>query len=373
MNWSDIYWRNTLFFIGTAIATVVLVPWYIWTQGLTWPLVAMFVIGSAGTCLSITAGYHRFLAHRSFHMRPWVKNLFLLFGAGAFQSSALWWASEHRRHHRFVDTEQDPHNIREGFMHAHIGWMMNKSGPTSRMEFSPDLLADRWIVWQHEHYVPLAIFMGFIVPLGIGYAIGSPMGGLIFGGVARIFFTNHVTFFINSLAHTLGTRPYSDKQTARDSWVMAFLAFGEGYHNYHHVFAADYRNGIRWYQWDPTKWLILSMSWVGMTYRLRRTPPAEILRARLQNEQIRLVHYGMSPETVAALKQRVEEAQARWRQLKEDYRTVKKDVQARSLDRLARMKADMKVAKLEFHLAWKQWSVYRRALASSPRLAPSYS
>lgn len=370
---ADIQWRNFLFFYGTSIACAIFIPWYIAVNGVPWPLVVMFLVGSAATCMTITAGYHRLLAHKSYSARPWVKNAFLFFGAGAYQASALWWASEHRRHHRCVDSESDPHNIHEGFFHAHLGWMLTKSGATGRHEFAPDLLEDKWVVLQDKYYLPLSVFVGFILPMLLGAAIGYPVGGLLFGGLLRIVVTNHSTFLINSLAHTWGTRPYNDKQTARDSLLMAFLAFGEGFHNYHHAFAADYRNGTRWYHWDPTKWLILSMSWMGWTYRLRTTHPTEILRARLANEQKRLVLYGMAPETVAALKTRVEEAQVRWRHLKEEYALKKREMRERSMERLARMKADIKVAKLEFRFALRQWQIYRRTLGGTSRLAGNFS
>src|ERR1019366_546079 len=100
----------------------------------------------------------------------------------------------------------------------------------------------------------------------------------------RVVFVHHMTFFINSLAHMYGDQPYSRKDTSRDSWWLAFLTNGEGYHNFHHRFPSDYRNGIQWYQWDPTKWLIAGLNLSGMTYRLHRSPTASILKARMEVE-----------------------------------------------------------------------------------------
>ena len=115
---------------------------------------------------------------------------------------------------------------------------------------------------------------------------------LLLAGVARLVWSHHVTFFINSLAHMWGTRPYTEENSARDNPVLAVFTYGEGYHNFHHIFAHDYRNGVRWWQWDPTKWLISALSYVGLTRRLKRTPTFQIQRALLamqfQRAQARL-------------------------------------------------------------------------------------
>ena len=104
---------------------------------------------------------------------------------------------------------------------------------------------------------------------------------LILAGVLRLVWSHHVTFFINSLAHMWGSRPYTEENTARDNPVLAVLTYGEGYHNFHHIFTHDYRNGVRWWQWDPSKWLIGGLEFTGLTRRLKRTPVIHIQRALL--------------------------------------------------------------------------------------------
>lgn len=359
-------WVNTLFLILTPIGAAVLLPVHAHFAGFSWEALVIFLVYCACTSMSITAGYHRYLAHRSYDSKPLVKLFYLLFGAAAFQGSALQWCTDHRRHHRHVDTDVDPHNINQGFWYAHVGWLFLKEEPRYRDVFEADLLKDKMIVWQHKYFVPLAIFMGFGFPMIVGWFFGNPIGGLLWGGLLRVVVTNHSTFLINSLAHTLGTRPYSDKQTARDSLIMAILAFGEGYHNYHHQFASDYRNGIRWYQWDPTKWLIRTMSLFGWTYRLKAIPQTEILQARMRTEQARLIQRGVPPERLQLLKTKVEEAQARWRALKIDYALLKKNVQTQSRAKLIHIKAEIRVARLEFKMAYRQWSAYYRTLRALP-------
>jgi len=110
---------------------------------------------------------------------------------------------------------------------------------------------------------------------------GDLWGVFLLAGVLRLVLNHHFTFFINSLAHIWGTQPYNDNNTARDNPVLAFLTYGEGYHNFHHIFDRDYRNAVRWWQWDPTKWLICSLSWVGLTRKLQKVPDVTIERARL--------------------------------------------------------------------------------------------
>jgi stearoyl-CoA desaturase (delta-9 desaturase) len=361
-----ICWRNALFLIGTAVVALIGTPVYLWYHGFSLTLFAVFLVSSAATSMSITAGYHRMLAHRSYEGRGWLKLLYLLAGAAAFQGSALQWASDHRRHHRAADTADDPHNIGKGFFWAHMGWLFFCDDPKYSTRYPTDLERDPWIAWQHRYYVFIAVGMGFLLPLAVGLLVGDAWGYFLFVGVLRVVFTNHCTFLINSLAHTVGTRPYSDSQTARDSLLMAILAFGEGYHNYHHAFASDYRNGIRWYHWDPTKWWIRLAASVGGAYRLKTIPPSEILQARLRNEHRRLIQRGAPAERVLALKQKVEDAQRRWRLLREEYARLKLTMQIESRRHLRHLKAEIKLARLEFKAAWAQWGVYRRSLAPSP-------
>jgi stearoyl-CoA desaturase (delta-9 desaturase) len=203
-----------------------------------------------------------------------------LFGAATFQNSVLVWAADHREHHRHVDREGDPYNIGKGFFWAHIGWMFYS--PLTKDDFSSvkDLLKDKMVVLQHRYYLLISPLMGFGFPLVIGALYGRPMAGLLWGGLARVVFGHHTTFLINSAAHMFGSRPYSKETSARDFWLLAFFTYGEGFHNFHHAFASDYRNGVRWFQWDPSKWTIWVLSKVGLTSRLQRVPRHLYIRPR---------------------------------------------------------------------------------------------
>ena len=128
----------------------------------------------------------------------------------------------------------------------------------------------------------LILLTNVALPLFLGWLVGDVWGVFLLAGVLRLVVSHHVTFFINSLAHMWGSRPYTDENTARDNWFLAIVTYGEGYHNFHHLFQSDYRNGIRWWQFDPTKWLIRSLAWLGLTKNLYRTPLERIETARAQ-------------------------------------------------------------------------------------------
>jgi stearoyl-CoA desaturase (delta-9 desaturase) len=139
-----------------------------------------------------------------------------------------------------------------------------------------DLKQDPIVAFQHKHYYVLAIGLNVLVPLALGWLHNDLWGVFLLAGVLRLVVSHHFTFLINSFAHAFGRQPYTDENSARDNGWLAFLTYGEGYHNFHHQFAHDYRNGIRWWHWDPSKWIICSLSWVGITKKLRRTPAVAI-------------------------------------------------------------------------------------------------
>ncbi len=284
----EIDWVNTLFLTLTPLFAIILSWFFFKTHGPVLSQILLAIVFYFITGISITAGYHRLLSHRAYQAGSIVKCLYLLFGAAAFQNSALKWAADHRVHHRHVDGEKDPYNINKGFFYAHIGWIFFKEQNTETSHYPKDLLNDKLVMWQHKHYLAIAVTIGMILPAIIGHFLGSAIGGFALAGLARIVLVHHCTFFINSLCHIVGNRPYTDSNTARDSYIMAIFSYGEGYHNYHHYFPSDYRNGIRWYHFDPTKWLIKSLSFIGLVKDLKKVPEKLIVQARaeMQNKKL---------------------------------------------------------------------------------------
>ena len=279
-------WPATLMFVLTAAATLVAVPWYGFSHGYTAAAWVWFAVILSANELSITCGYHRLFSHATYEAHPAVKLVYLLFGAMALQNSVLIWSAGHRVHHRYIDDpERDPYCARRGFWFSHIGWML-RNYPSGEPDFSTvrDLQQDPLVMWQHRHYLALALTMNFGLPLLIGWASGDILGVVLLAGLLRLVLSHHLTFFINSLAHIVGSQPYTDENTARDNAGVALLTFGEGYHNFHHMFAHDYRNGVRWWQWDPSKWLIRALHWVGLAKNLKTVPWFRIQRALLDTQ-----------------------------------------------------------------------------------------
>lgn len=280
-NERKIDWVNTLFLTLTPVAAIILSTIYFLNNGFEISQILLAVVLYYVTGMSITAGYHRLFSHRTYKANNFVKLMLLLFGAATFQNSALKWSADHRVHHNHVDDEKDPYNINKGFWYAHIGWIFFQE-KALETKFPKDLTNDPLVMWQHRNYYWLCVAMGFIFPTVCGYFLGSALGGFALAGLARVVVVHHCTFFINSLCHIVGTRPYTDTNTARDSALMAVLSYGEGYHNYHHFFPTDYRNGVKWYHFDPTKWLIRSLAFIGLTKDLKSVPERLINEARLQ-------------------------------------------------------------------------------------------
>ncbi len=355
----EINWVSAIFLVVTPLLAVILLPIYMYFHGWSWGLTAFLVILYSISNLSITVCYHRYFAHRSFDVPMWVQVMFLLVASMAFQGSALRWAADHRRHHREVDTDEDPYTINKGFFHAHLGWMLFKDRHPDVDVIPRDLATHKWVQLQHNYYIVVAIFMGFVVPGLIGMALGFGFWpGVLVGGLTRIVLSQHSTFLINSAAHTFGNQPYTDKNTARDSFTMAFLTFGEGYHNYHHYFQADYRNGVRWYQWDPSKWVIASMAIVGLAKRLKKVSAEEILKARIAMEEKRILARGANQERVRLLRERILAAQTRWKAIQADIKRYKEEHSWNQV--LVEKRAELELARIEMNNALIAWKTYVR-------------
>ena len=302
--WDRVNWKTSIFLAVINTLAVTAVPLYIWHYGLDWFQVLLFLFFYIATGMSITLGYHRLFSHLSFKAKTPVKLSTLVFGACAFENSALDWSSDHRKHHKHVDHEEDPYDISKGFMWAHIGWLLFKLGPEQPMDNVNDLKRDPLVMWQHRWCIPMAFVVGFGVPALLGYLWNGPggaLGGFLLAGVLRVFAVQHSTFFINSLCHTVGQRPYSDRCSARDSAIMALFTFGEGYHNYHHEFQHDYRNGVKPSNFDPTKWTIWTLEKLGLVSDLRRVPDEKILLAEMNKARRQAARKLGQPESINSL------------------------------------------------------------------------
>ncbi|MGF1687904.1 fatty acid desaturase [Photobacterium japonica] len=278
-----VIWLNVVLFTTTMAIALIGTPLYAWHVGVDGAQIMMLLVAFTFCGMSITAGYHRLWSHKAYEANKPMRAIFAIGGAFALQNSILHWSSDHRIHHRHVDNnDKDPYSAKKGFFYSHIGWMLRDYQASRYSDYSNcrDLQKDPIVMWQHNYYVPLAVATNVGIPLVFGLLHGDVWGALLLVGVLRLVLSHHTTFFINSLAHIWGSQPYTDNNTARDNGFLALLTFGEGYHNYHHIFENDYRNGIRWWQFDPTKWLIKSCAWMGMAKNLRTSPEDKVEKAR---------------------------------------------------------------------------------------------
>jgi stearoyl-CoA desaturase (Delta-9 desaturase) len=277
MDTTQTNWKNLLFTIFYHLVALVGVPLYIVFMNESWMLIFASLVLVFLSGVSITAGYHRLYSHRAYNASKGVEAVLLFFGTMAFQGSVFQWAHKHRLHHQHTDKEEDPHSIAVGFWHAHMGWMFKKHIPVD-LKLIPDLAQNKLLQFQNRYYTPLAILFSVIVFFALGFLFNDFVGAFVAGFGLRVFVLNNCTFFINSLAHTWGSKSYARELSAVDNFIMAFLTFGEGYHNYHHAFPSDYRNGIRWYHFDPTKWIISVLGKLGWAYELRKMDQSAIHR-----------------------------------------------------------------------------------------------
>ena len=242
----------------------------IWT-GVHWTDLTLFIALYALRMFGITAGYHRYFAHRSYKTSRPFAFLLALIAQSSAQRGVLWWAANHRRHHRFSDTERDVHSpVRHGFWHSHFGWFFTAEQDRTDIDAVPDLARFPELRWLDRHpYMP-AIVLGFVVWLAAGWS------GLVVGFLWSTVALWHATFSINSVAHVLGRRRYLTADASRNNWWLALLTFGEGWHNNHHHFESAARQGFRWYEFDLSYYVLKALAAPGLVWDLRHPPKAVV-------------------------------------------------------------------------------------------------
>lgn len=372
---APINWIAIFALVFLPIVAVIAVPLYAINHDFSLSAWVSMIVLLGMSSLGITAGYHRLWAHRAYEATLPLKIILMIMGTFAVQNSILFWSSGHRTHHRHVDdVEKDPYSINKGFWFAHIGWML-RDYPAAEPNFknAPDLLNDKLVMFQHKYYVPLVILVHTGILLPIGWAVGDMWGVLLLGGLVRLILSHHVTFFINSLCHMWGKRPYTDENTARDNFLLAIATWGEGYHNYHHIFQYDYRNGVKWWQYDPTKWLIWSCSKLGLAKNLRRIPSFNIKKAELAMkfkyaEQDLEVHGLNVSDDINSAKARIAQEYDAFTQTLNDWAKLKEqEIQAKKTAVAEKIHLMDEKLKVEFQLVEKRLGHHRETLTKLMR------
>jgi stearoyl-CoA desaturase (delta-9 desaturase) len=280
----DIDWGITGFLLGYHALLLVALPVYLAFNMPSLALIVATLVILSLSLISITMGYHRLYSHRTYDASPIVEWVLIFFGTAAIQGSIIKWSHDHRLHHKHVDGDKDPYGIQHGFWFAHMLWLFEEAIPV-KQSIVKDLFAKPLLRSQHEHYGIWAIVVNVVLTLGLGLAVGDVLGAFVIAFLLRLFLGHHSTWCINSAAHMWGTKPYSTEHSAVNNFFISIITYGEGYHNYHHTFAGDYRNGVRWWQFDPSKLVIWLLSKVGLTRNLKRVNDLTIKKRLVQADR----------------------------------------------------------------------------------------
>lgn len=263
----DIIYPSTVPFILVHLACLGAV-WSGVTPGALLAMAALYVVRMWG----VTAGYHRYFSHRSFRTSRPVQFLLAFLAQSSTQKSVLWWGALHRHHHRFSDTPDDIHSPRhDGFWYAHVGWIFSRRNDQADLAEVPDLAKYPELMLLHRVEQLPAVLLALAC-----YAIGG-WPGLVVGFFWSTVLLYHGTFFINSLAHVHGRVRYVTGDDSRNNWWLAIITLGEGWHNNHHAYQRSVRQGFRWYEFDPTWYVLQVMAWAGLVWELG-APPADVVR-----------------------------------------------------------------------------------------------
>jgi stearoyl-CoA desaturase (delta-9 desaturase) len=242
-----------------------------WT-GVTPRAVVIGVVLYLVRIFAIGAGYHRYFAHRAFRTSRVFQFVLAFLAQTSAQRGILWWASKHRRHHKYSDTELDVHSpVQRGFLYAHVGWIFVPRNNDTDYAMVRDLTRYKELVWlDRQPYLPAILF-------GVATWLIAGWPGLVVGFCWSTVVLWHATFTINSLAHVVGRRRYVTGDESRNNWLLALLTMGEGWHNNHHAYQVSVRQGFRWWEFDPTYYALRALSWLGIVWDLH-VPPKAVVR-----------------------------------------------------------------------------------------------
>jgi len=236
----------------------------VFVVGVRWEYLAVFAVTYAIRMFAITAGYHRYFSHRAFKTGRVFQFILAFLAQTSAQKGVLWWAANHRHHHRHSDTEDDLHSpTRKGFWWSHVGWIVTKDYEATNTSAVKDFSKFPELTWLNRYSAIPALLM-----LPVLYALGG-LPWVVWGGVVSTVALWHATFTINSLSHVFGVRRYLTTDTSRNSLLLALLTFGEGWHNNHHYHQNTANQGWFWWEVDVTYGILRVLSWVGVVSDLR--------------------------------------------------------------------------------------------------------
>ena len=223
---------------------------------------------------AIGAGYHRYFSHRAYETSRAFQFVLAALSQTTTQKSVLWWPAKHRQHHLYSDTPRDVHSpVQRGFLYSHFGWIFDRHHEETDLGRIADLAKYPELMWLHRHEQAPAIVLAAACYAAAG------LQGLVIGFFWSTVAVYHATFCINSLAHVVGRRRYVTGDHSRNNWFLSILTMGEGWHNNHHAFQSSVRQGFRWWEYDPTFYLLRLLGLTGLIWNLK-SPPIEVVENR---------------------------------------------------------------------------------------------
>jgi stearoyl-CoA desaturase (Delta-9 desaturase) len=276
--------------VGFSVAMALL-----WNVALHPVDIVLLIALYAATGLGVTIGLHRYFTHRSFEAARPVQAVLAVLGSMAVEGFVIDWVADHRCHHAHSDVEGDPHSPHvgrapglrgrlAGLWHAHVGWIFRRGPIARREQYAKDLLADPLVRWIDRGYL-LWVALTLGIPFAIGYAVGGTAArgfeALVWAGLLRVLLVHHVTWSVNSVCHSFGTRPYRARDESRNNWLLALPTLGEAWHNNHHAFPSSAVLGLDRRQVDVGALVIGGLERVGLVWDVRRPDEAQRARRRL--------------------------------------------------------------------------------------------
>ena len=258
-----IHWENGIFLVVAHAGAIAALFFWSW-PAIIGAVILYWIAGSLG----IGMGYHRLLTHRGYRVPRVVEYFLVTCGTLALEGGPIQWVTTHRIHHAHTDKEGDPHTPRDGGWWAHIGWIVRGTaqdhGQATLKRYAPDLTKDRYYVWLSKFdYLPSFALLIALLAFG-GWGL------MLWGIFLRVTLGLHATWLVNSATHLWGRRRFLTLEDSRNTWWVALLTFGEGWHNNHHAFPTSARHGLKWYEIDLNWWGIRILQLMGVARAIKR-------------------------------------------------------------------------------------------------------
>lgn len=321
--------------VGFALVHVAAIVGVLWV-GFSWWGITLCVLSYYVRMFGVTAGFHRYFSHRTFKLNRFWQFMLGFLAETSAQKGVLWWAANHRHHHRYSDMPEDLHSpVQRGFWWSHVGWILSPDNQRERRGDVKDLAKYPELVWlDRNQYAPTMLYA---VALAL---IWGPVG-LFYGYFLSTALLWHGTFSINSVMHVFGRRVYRTTDDSRNSMIFALVTMGEGWHNNHHYYPGSAAQGFRWWQIDMSWYLLLLGEKLGIVKDLRRVPE----RVRDAEENTIPAWEPPAVETPHRLHDRIEQLSKQWAQVRTNV-TIRKDAALLELD-IARENTAARVRELE--------------------------